>query len=549
MFSIHNEEEGDIDVYYGKRYAFSLPLFQHAKLIAGKKGESKPIRWIVVLELLDEIDQLQEGEMLLTTAFDLQSCDKLKNNLIQKLAEKKLAGLILQTGYYLESTPEELKKASEIYQFPIIEIPKSVAFSSITKTVHQQIIHAQFEKMKYSEEIYTTLTELAKNNEGLPSFASSISSSIKADIFFYDNNFNKLCAAFCSSPSYEEELIQTMIMEHHHTFKENEGQLHEIPMTGMPHLFVQPIHSKDSIYGYLAVVKNELLNAFEEIAVQHTSTIAALEFIKLLKLEEKDNQLKGDFLELVLTGSNLDQLTIYTKGETLGYNITSENTCVTILKIDSSTSTTDFKRMKIEQDIQQIIFKLLQDHAIEPLFKRLDNQFIMLLTNYYPHRISTLEIMEKIAQHVQERYDTTLSIGIGNYYNHFTEYHRSYKEAQEALFIIEAVWKKNKRLHYKELGLYKLLLPLLQNEALMKDYYQNILGGVLANEKLIETLRVYLEDMRTNNAADKLFIHRHTLKYRMNKIESLTHRKLNHFQDRIELELALILHNIFEKGE
>ncbi|OEH93626.1 PucR family transcriptional regulator [Bacillus solimangrovi] len=519
----------------------NLPLFQSMKCVAGKHGQENLVRWLVTLELLDDIDHLQEGELLLTTAYDLHSHPEMKHNLIQKLSQQKLSGIMIQTGYYLEHIPDELIQAAEHLQFPIIEIPKTIPFSSITRSVHQQIMNSQFTQLKYSQEVYEVLTEIAKNNEGLISFAQSISSLIQADIAFFDNNFNKLCSAISHFTTDMTSIQQIIIEESFDQLDHDDIRQHAL--TENETLIIKKIHSQESIYGYLIAIREEPLTQLEEIAVNHTATIAALEFIKLLKLEEKDIQLKADFLELVLTGNYEDDLTVYSKAEALGYNLTPNDTCVAILKFDNL-PTDNEERKKTEHHVQQLILKQLQDHAIEPLFKRMDQQLVMLLTNYYPHRVSIQEMLENVSMQILGTYEMTLSIGIGNYYHHFHDYRYSYKEAQEALYIIKSVWKNNKCLHYGELGLYKLLLPLLENKPLIQDYYESILGGVIQNEKLLETLYVYLEDMRMNNAAETLFIHRHTLKYRINKIEELTKRRFDKFQDRVELELALIIHQV-----
>jgi PucR family transcriptional regulator, purine catabolism regulatory protein len=58
--------------------------------------------------------------------------------------------------------------------------------------------------------------------------------------------------------------------------------------------------------------------------------------------------------------------------------------------------------------------------------------------------------------------------------------------------------------------------------------------------ELVRSLRVFLQCNRSwKRATTKLFVHRQTLVYRMNRVEQLTGRKLNETGDVAELWLAL----------
>jgi hypothetical protein len=74
---------------------------------------------------------------------------------------------------------------------------------------------------------------------------------------------------------------------------------------------------------------------------------------------------------------------------------------------------------------------------------------------------------------------------------------------------------------------------------------RSILGRVLAlpgpeREMLLATLRTWLdEDGATSSAADKLHVHRNTVRYRLHRIEELSGRSLTHPTGLTELYLAL----------
>jgi purine catabolism regulator len=89
-----------------------------------------------------------------------------------------------------------------------------------------------------------------------------------------------------------------------------------------------------------------------------------------------------------------------------------------------------------------------------------------------------------------------------------------------------------------------LLLSLQDDEAL-RLFCDSILGPIEASEgryggELMRSLEAFIEcNGQWERAARRLYCHRHTLRYRMRRIESLTGRSLQNARDRIEFWLAL----------
>jgi purine catabolism regulator len=97
---------------------------------------------------------------------------------------------------------------------------------------------------------------------------------------------------------------------------------------------------------------------------------------------------------------------------------------------------------------------------------------------------------------------------------------------------------------YKDLGAFQLLLSLQDDDALM-SYCRGVLGPVEQGEgeygdELLRSLDVFIENNgHWEKAAGELYCHRHTLRYRIRRIEQLTGRDFNSARDRIEFWLAL----------
>jgi PucR family transcriptional regulator, purine catabolism regulatory protein len=118
----------------------------------------------------------------------------------------------------------------------------------------------------------------------------------------------------------------------------------------------------------------------------------------------------------------------------------------------------------------------------------------------------------------------------------------------EARCALEAVRLRNgdapEVASYDDLGGFQLLLSLQDDEAL-SSYCRSVLGPIEEGEgeygdELVRSLDVFIEhNGHWEKAAGALYCHRHTLRYRIRRIEQLTGRDCSNARDRIEFWLAL----------
>jgi purine catabolism regulator len=122
---------------------------------------------------------------------------------------------------------------------------------------------------------------------------------------------------------------------------------------------------------------------------------------------------------------------------------------------------------------------------------------------------------------------------------------RSFHEARCALEASALVNGRAGRVaSFRDLGAFQLLLSVQDDEAL-RLYCDSVLGPLEAatgeyGDELIRSLEAFIEQNgQWEKAARELFCHRHTLRYRIRRVEQLTGRDLSVARDRIEFWLAL----------
>lgn len=136
-------------------------MLKGTKIVAGMAGNNNFISWVNVMEILDTPDSVQKGELLVTTGYQLEDISS-HGDLIKKLKERKVSGLAIQTGYYIDKIPQYIIEQGNIEQFPILELPTNLTFSAIMHVLMEQIsahtmIQEESEMLKLQKNVCNTM--------------------------------------------------------------------------------------------------------------------------------------------------------------------------------------------------------------------------------------------------------------------------------------------------------------------------------------------------------------------------------------------------------
>jgi sugar diacid utilization regulator len=119
-----------------------------------------------------------------------------------------------------------------------------------------------------------------------------------------------------------------------------------------------------------------------------------------------------------------------------------------------------------------------------------------------------------------------LQAGIGCSYKSPIDFRKSYQEAKQALVAARVQSADTPLTSYEDLGLYSLLLN-INDSHILEDFYQKTFGALIDYDKsnhaeLYLTLTTYFaNNTDLQNTAAALYIHKNTLKYRLEKIRDI----------------------------
>jgi sugar diacid utilization regulator len=121
---------------------------------------------------------------------------------------------------------------------------------------------------------------------------------------------------------------------------------------------------------------------------------------------------------------------------------------------------------------------------------------------------------------------------------------RAFDEALLALNVVEGDAERVD-LAYEETGTYQLLLPYMRDPAELKRFYRETVRPLVAYDEqyetdLLGTLSTFLDcDANVNATASRLITHRHTIRYRFERVRELTGLDVSSTDGREKLSLGL----------
>lgn len=157
------------------------------------------------------------------------------------------------------------------------------------------------------------------------------------------------------------------------------------------------------------------------------------------------------------------------------------------------------------------------------------------------------EALEKIAKSIENALKNELRvrcvIGIGTVAEHLRELADSYKEAQTAIEVGKVFDTEKSIMHYENLGIGRLIyqLPTTLCEIFLSEVFKKNSIDSLDQETLFTINKFFENNLNVSETSRKLFVHRNTLVYRLEKIKKLTGLDLRQFDHAIVFKVALMV--------
>jgi carbohydrate diacid regulator len=188
--------------------------------------------------------------------------------------------------------------------------------------------------------------------------------------------------------------------------------------------------------------------------------------------------------------------------------------------------------------------------TVQSMFPDRQNNFVLNMDEndvVLVHQVSDgAKELEKVSAQLQEALctgESSVVIGVGTIAYYLRDLVKSYKEAQIAIEVGKVFDTERYVINYENLGIGRLIyqLPTTLCEMFLQEVFKKNSIDSLDRETLFTIYKFFENNLNVSETARKLFVHRNTLVYRLEKIKKLTGLDLREFDDAITFKVALMV--------
>lgn len=476
------------------------------RLAAGAGGADREVLWTHTSELEDPGPWLEGGELLIVNGFGIPSDVVGQTEYVARLAQHRLAGIAVSVKAP-ELTSEMLAEADRL-GFPVLRIPRQVPFIELSYLVANASERSARGRLSRHLRIFETL----RLRNSLESDPVEIYTQLEQVSGYRLSLVSPAGRPLLSAWPWVPEDFET----------QHSRRMADLQVISGGYLL--PLLVGDRVTAYLVGIETPDVKPGGLAALQHVSTLAALDAIDDQRRREVKHREGSGLLSRALDedGSERDLSDGF---EAVGLPLKQG---VRVLAIEAAPGI----------DIEEIeIRDWLADRALPHLLLKQGALYAVVNCGDEDLRALASEADVRIGASMNTRALSELA--------------RSRRQARWSLNLARDSKEASVAFAEQQFGLAQWLNPDIETmRQLASGMLQPLIQHDAANGAgLMQTLAAYFHNQgRLRPTAAQLFVHEHTLSYRLKRIEQLTGRNLKSFRDAFELWLAVESSFLAEDG-
>ncbi|MEW6243880.1 MAG: PucR family transcriptional regulator ligand-binding domain-containing protein [Bacillota bacterium] len=501
--------------------------FKENTVLAGHEGLGRRVTRITVAELPDTLNWMLGGELVCSTLYCMRENPEAVESWITGMAERDVAALAIKPKRFIDQVPPNAISAANKHRFPLIELPLSVTWPEVISGVMDAMLALQTDRLSRSIQVHEKLTDLVLTSKGMGAIVKTISELISNPVILEDKTFGLIAKAHGHDP-LSLAAVKARISQHaigtlkNHPYVKEKTYEHQKVLRdwietrmGPVKQLVLPVIAGSELLGWLTTLLVHEEQALDFIALEHGSTVIALELLKEKATLEALAKAKSDYLRDMLEQDYLSDHELQKRAALLGINA-SLPIVVLIASFDSD----------IAPQIHFRIEALVKQYDSQAALISRTNDIVIFLhsTNGPKVPVHQATRLGQSIVSMAESEGCTCRVGVGRSYEGVRKLKESYAEAKRALSVAASMGKRV--LAFSEMGLHRLL-SFIPDDAELVAFCQDVLGDLIEYDaqhgtSLTETLSCYLS-LGCNRAetARKLHLHVNSLSYRLERISTI----------------------------
>ncbi|MDK4410946.1 PucR family transcriptional regulator ligand-binding domain-containing protein [Enterococcus faecalis] len=530
----------------------ALPRFSDLQLLSSHSNLTQPLESVEITETPDVADFIPKNVMILTTAMIYKDDQEKLKPFIDSLKQAECTALGIKVGRFLDEISPEIVAYASAVDLPLIKIPSTQPLGGLLHEIVGYLRDSKTEQMSVAFDIQKRFSTLLMQDVDATRFIAEFAKILNAPIILlspwqqviaHSNYFygNQKSAEFFIEQLSKDHFQQ--LAQEKKIFRLQDERQENIQVAGFP------IRVNDYFPYYLLVLSPEQIPyPISEFAIDQAILVLTFMLFKNQKIAESFEHLKTDFLDRLLD-THQEALSKHQNWLELWKNYRLINSDYYQLAIVYGVTKPENETLiRYQQAEGQLIFQWLKEQLPEilpdvALFK-LKNQNKSILI-FQSKKNDHLMILQNLAERLQQALPITIRFALGNAYENLEELPNSYIEASSTLEASLHAQKPATVQLFHPKGLAGLFEKIGTEDV---EYFCQQQLKELAYpteptlQELRKTLKVFLDfNCEITKTANALYLHRNTIKYRMNQCEKLLGTSIQEPETSLLLRVALEL--------
>ncbi|MET8744202.1 PucR family transcriptional regulator [Streptomyces sp. NPDC004728] len=507
-------------------------LVQHSALKltvrAGADRLDAPVRWAHASELADPVPYMEGGEFLLVTATNLDAENpEAMRRYVRRLAGAGVVGLGFAVGVNYDEVPEALIDAAEEAGLPLLEVPRRTPFIAIAKAVSSAIAEEQYRAVTAGFEVQRELTRAALAGDGPGELLTRLAAHLDGWAALYDAAGQVAAAA----PEWAARRAARLTPDVER-LRDRPAPASVVVGDTDDRVELQSLGTGRQVRGALAVGTGAALGTAERYAVHSAVALLTLTTARSRSLQGAEQRLGAAVLRMLLAGQPDHARAV--AGDLYGGLLDAPFRLLIAEASDPATP------LSLGEAMEAAALRTGETLLTVPEGDRLvvlaaDGGAAVAACTAYAEAQEARAPAEGTKPE-EDQVVVGLSAPAGP-----IAVSAAYKQAEQALSVARR--RGRALVEHEELAAGSVL-PLLADDA-VRAFADGMLRALHEHDAkgrgdLVASLRAWLAHHgQWDAAAADLGVHRHTLRYRMRRVEEILGRSLDDPDVRMELWLAL----------
>ena len=536
-----------------------LPPMAEGVLVAGEDGLDREILWAAVVDIPQADEWVRADELLLTTFYGLRDDVEGQVRLVRQLIEKRVAGMVVATGAYVMRVADEVRCVADAAGFPVLELPWHIPFEDVVRVVSEYSLNDQYLLYKQSLAIHRALTRLVLEGGSLQDVAHELCALLRRPVEIDDLSFAVLAEATGPGGAIDESR-RGAIREGRSSprlldYLRRKGVLSQARSTlsvqrvdvseetralGMTMArILMPIVVARRVYGYVWIIAGERdLEPLDFHAIEHAATVAALILFRNQTTNQAEERMEQHVLSRLLAEDLRPDSAL--REQLARFHLRLEAPHVVIVM---DIGAADLRTVELSAR------NAARHENLPCVVGERSGRVVALLESARREQVDHFcaFLLESLGPFGAP--DAPVRLGVSALQEASGSLNREYERALEALALLPALGDDRRVARFEELGLLHWLHA-LPPQMLAENAFSGRLARLVEHDRthegqLTQTLEVFLEcEGNGVRAAERLYIHRHTLKYRLRRIEEICDVDLSDSLTKLNLRAALLLRRV-----